>query len=262
LDTQPDRCLSQEARKTSFSTPKPASILFHSGYLTIDRRWTATEEIPGTKETNTYYSFRLPNSEVRNSCKEFFFSTLFKSQDSNYNCFRLKFLEALPDRDCKAIAKLFHDLPAGEACDHHISREDFYHALISAALRVAGTEIISEVRSSRRRVDTAALLNAEERLIIEVKHRHQRLDHSGEDSYKILTEALDEALAAIKNAAYAAPFRLPPKKITGLGVAVCGRDLFKVGFVEQSELNVIHEQEISNVSQSSETSAEDYYLGG
>jgi hypothetical protein len=70
------------------------------------------------------------------------------------------------------------------------------------ASRVAGIEIISEVQGARRRVDMAALINTGERPVIEVKHRPLRPDHRDEDRVKILTGALDEVLATVKNRLY------------------------------------------------------------
>jgi hypothetical protein len=85
------------------------------------------------------------------------------------------------------------------------------------------------------------------RLITELKYREKFLDHKEEDGKKILAKVLNEALAAVKKRKYTVPFKLPPRRIIALGVAVYGRDMVQVGFVEQSELNMIHKPEINKV---------------
>jgi hypothetical protein len=90
-----DDYLSKAIRKVDLRRPGTVPILFHSGYLTIDRYWTVPETVGGKIFNAGHFSFKFPNIEVESSYNSFLFQTIFDCDMDEYSNFRQEFLEAL-----------------------------------------------------------------------------------------------------------------------------------------------------------------------
>jgi hypothetical protein len=236
LQPRLDGYLSEEIGKVQFGKLEAVPVLFHSGYLTIDRRQRLSRVVKGIQRKVGVYSFRLPNNEVGNSYDELCLQTIFGQSSLTLINLGQKFLRAFADRDAGAIAKILGDLLSGVTYWRHKEDEAYYHSLIQIAFAAAGLETIGELSGAVGRTDIALLLPGGARAVVEIKYRSAGESPKREDIDGKLDEALGEALKAIATKDYAGPLRLAAGELVGLGVAVCGRNEVRAGFVEASRL--------------------------
>jgi hypothetical protein len=228
-----DGYTAEKIRKVELGRLKAAPVLFHSGYLTIDRVSAAGDGV--NKDKEKLYYFRLPNTEVEKSYKPYCLETVFL-QNTEFESFGPVFLQALNEKDAFAVAKILGDLLSTVTSRQHVPLESFYHAVIQSALTAVGLEVKGEPAGAKGQADMSIRLDDGRWAVVEVKYAPWREAHSEADKEKELTKALNSALKAIKDKDYAGPFRLKSKELIGLGVAVYGRDDLRAGFVEESDL--------------------------
>jgi hypothetical protein len=68
--------------------------------------------------------------------------------------------------------------------------------------------------------------------VVEVKYRKTGKNPARNAVIKALDGALVDVLEAIRAKDYAGPFKLWKGELFGMGVAICGRNLVKVGFTD------------------------------
>jgi hypothetical protein len=205
-------------------------VLFHSGYLTIDRRQWLTEVVNGILDKYEFYSFRLPNKEVRGNYNELCLQTIFDKDHVVLRALGPKFLKAFAGRDAETISKNLSDLLSGVTYWQHRDGEAYCHSLIQIAFAAAGLETIGELSGAAGRTDIALILPGGKRAVVEIKHRPARESNKRGDIDRKLDEALDEALEAIRTKDHAGPFKLAVDELIGLGVAVYGRNEVRARF--------------------------------
>ena len=175
--------------------PKGATLLFQTGYLTIDQFLKI-----GTERT---YSLRLPNLEVENSfLKDVVgaYTGLDRSQTFNYAVHAAKALYAhdVP-KFLKALKAFFADIPY-DMTDRQ--NEQMWQTICYVVLRSIGVNVNGEVKTHDGRMDMVADLPGDV-YIIEFK----------------LDRPAAEALDQIKGKDYAGKYALSGKRLTLIGIS-------------------------------------------
>jgi hypothetical protein len=216
------------------SIPNPATVLFHSGYLTIHCSETKDRKMDDNTTIQVEeYTFKIPNLEVAYG----FAFTVFRSAYDPNNKFFRSFSEKLPasllKNDSEETATQLHNLLSAIPSEQHDPSGKHYHAVIQAALIATGIEVIGQRQSSQAKSDMTAFLT-NTRVVIEVKYCKTGEKAKSKDyAKKELATALDIAAKQIRSKGYAAPFRVAGKKVICVAIAVRGRDDVAVRFLER-----------------------------
>jgi hypothetical protein len=226
---------SDQLRKVDLGNLEPVPVLFHSGYLTIDRRQSVPEIVNGKKRRKPLYFFRLPNEEVEESYEEDCFETVFGKKRRLRNL-GSDFLAALTAENAIEIAKIFEDLLSGVTYHQHMEEEKYYHSLFHVALSAAGLNVTSESAGATGRCDMVLRLPGDAIVVVEIKYYKRPEAEADADREKRLGEGVKAALKAIVEKDYAGPFWLTAKKLSGLGLAVYGRTSVRAEFTPEPGL--------------------------
>ncbi|MDR1038401.1 MAG: ATP-binding protein [Deltaproteobacteria bacterium] len=230
-----DSYLSLEIQTTDLGKISPAPILFHSGYLTIDRRIHLEIPFQDDMVNQEAFIFKIPNREVGISFKAFIFGQIFDRPFAYYQIFTKNLIIALLNKDSQKIADLLHDLLSGITSKQHTAEEKYYHSLFHAAFVGAGIEVLSETGSSDGQADMSLFLENKIRVVIELKYRRSKdseVEGESERSRRALSSALDDAENAIITKDCPGPFRANAKKIICLALAVRGRNEVAARFLD------------------------------
>jgi hypothetical protein len=198
-------------------------VLFHSGYLTIDRIIYVDRTVNGKTVQEKSFSFRIPNLEIALNFRESFFQSAFDLGNAEFNDFAENLPKAFLNRDSEKTASLLHDLLAGIASVAHKPSEKFYHSVIQAALLAAGIEVLSEVRSGHGRSDMVVFLDDRVRVVIELKYLLANESDGKDDavpSEKDFAASLDAAEKQIRDRDYSAAHRLPAREVICLAMTI------------------------------------------
>ncbi|MDR1872517.1 MAG: ATP-binding protein [Deltaproteobacteria bacterium] len=204
----------------------PASLLFQTGYLTIDKI--------NIRNKITYYNFKVPNSELSgefyNGLSEALFKLLVKDSDIEIKALKLK--EALMNRDAESltniIGALYAELPAVLHPDEEYRRkESFYHSLFWAYCLGLLKSSRAEEQGYIGNPDLTLCLNQETYAIIEMKY--ERLDDK-KKSDTVLNSKANEALKSIHDKNYGEQYRRQGLKVIAVGVGIYGRGEVKAIF--------------------------------
>jgi hypothetical protein len=217
-----------ETRKAELSTLKPVPVLFHSGYLTIDKPVTIIEKKDKKIIKKKGYSFKIPNTEVGEDFEFNLFLYAFDPPNNFFGKFATDLPVALLKNDPEETALHLHNLLSAIASEQHEPSEKHYHAVMQAAFIATGLEIIGQTSSSYGNSDIA-VFHKNIRFVMEVKYCKAG---NKAKSQKDLDAALDKAVEQIREKDYAAPFRPTGKKVIGVAIAVRGRDEVAVRFIE------------------------------
>ncbi|MDR1036046.1 MAG: AAA family ATPase [Deltaproteobacteria bacterium] len=239
-----------EITDAELSVLKPVPVLFHSGYLTIDRPMTKDEiiqykidnkELPDNKDLlfaeddddEQKFILKISNREVAKGFEYALFHSAFDQKDKFFGNFAKKLPVALLNNNSKKTASLFHDLLAAISFEQHEPSEKHYHAVLQAAIIATGLEVIGQASGSQGKSDMSAFFK-NTRVVIEVKYCRtgQNFAVDINQAEKELAAALDKAADQIKSKDYAAPFRVAGKNLVGVAIAVRGRDEVAVRFIE------------------------------
>ncbi|MDR1036142.1 MAG: AAA family ATPase [Deltaproteobacteria bacterium] len=221
-----DSYFSEEIETAGLGKILPAPVLFHSGYLTIDKQVFVETSLQLGIVKEEAFIFKIPNMEVEKSFKAFIFGEIFETPPAYYQLFTKNIINALLNKDSQKIANLLHDLLAGITFKQHSAEEKFYHSLFHAAFVGAGIEILSDTGSSDGLADISLFLENKIRVVIELKYRRAKDsadEEESERSGRALSSALDDAENALFTKDYPGPFRANAKKIICLALAVRGR---------------------------------------
>ncbi|MDR1037370.1 MAG: AAA family ATPase [Deltaproteobacteria bacterium] len=213
---------------------KPATLLFYSGFLTVDHSEIKNQKVDDTKTIPVEeYTFRIPNLEVASVFASTVFGSIFGQQDRFFSNFVAKLPVALLTKDSDETASLLHKLLSAIALQQHERSKKNYHAVIQGAFIAAGIEVIDQTHSLLWKSGMAKFLKKSP-VGIEVRCvKTDKKDAESKDHVKKgLAAALEKAADQIRLKYYAAPFRVAGKKITGLAIAVRGRDRVVVRFIE------------------------------
>jgi hypothetical protein len=234
LNSYPSRYI----RKVELGRLEAVPVLFHSGYLTIDRLFLDDIIIEGEPAKEEKFTFKIPNREVALDYKAFCFQQIFDKTHEDFISFSENLRYSLHKKDSEKMAQILSGLLFGIVHRHHEPDESFYHSMFQTAFIAAGLEAISEREGSRGNSDIAIILDGRVRVVTELKYvqTDEKAAKSGTDrAKKELAVALDKAENAIKEKNYAGPFKLTASEIICLALAVRGRDEVAVRFLTPDE---------------------------
>jgi phosphoglycolate phosphatase-like HAD superfamily hydrolase len=214
--------LSEEVRKTDLTRLKAVPVLFHSGYLTIDKVANAVVTNPVTGEEGVVDSnfFRLPNFEVSNSYLKDCFNVVFGSLSVKELEFKREALEkAFLARDAGTVGAVIEGFLSKVTYHQNAGDERTFHSHVQLILTVMGFDAKSEEPGAAGRLDLHVELPDRVHVIIELKYRQARDELSPEEENEVLAslmlstlekEVLDQVLAdaAKKRMGRAEVFRL------------------------------------------------------
>ncbi|MDR1042133.1 MAG: ATP-binding protein [Deltaproteobacteria bacterium] len=239
-----DGYLSEDVKKADIGKLEAVPVLFHSGYLTIDKK-SLVDSSAKTAEGDTVqvvsFTFRPPNLDVELSYNSTCFKDLFERDGKYFNKFSIDMKNAIPKKDCETVSHMLEGLLTGITHRQRKPEEAYYHSLFQAAFIAAGIEVLGEPAGSRGQADMAVFLDGRIRVVIELKYRkaddlNDKSD--GVRAEKELSAALDEAEKAIRDKRYDWIFRFSANEIIPMALAVCGRDRVTARFIE-SQATVI-----------------------
>jgi hypothetical protein len=206
-----------------------ASVLFHSGYLTIQDIVVSPE-----KSDEDIYRLNLPNLEVEESYQATLLEPMFG--ETLLNRIVKDLYRALLSQDTDNIKKIFEGIFSTVSNRQHMSYERYYHSLIHVALFVAGVKVRSESSGSEGDSDLVCEFQ-NQILVIEVKYRKVLDSHTETDREKELSAGIKEAFNSITEKDYIGPFRLEGKEIKALAIAVYGRNSVRAAYMQDLSLD-------------------------
>ncbi|MDR1039828.1 MAG: hypothetical protein LBR80_06585 [Deltaproteobacteria bacterium] len=199
-----DGYLSQDIKKAAIGRLEAVPVLFHSGYLTIDKEIledSSAKNSEGETVQVESFAFRIPNLEVGLYYRYFCFSEIFGRDGKYFNKFSMDLKNSLLKMDQEGSSSLLEALLSGITHRQHKPDEGYYHSLLQAAFAAAGVEVLGEPAGSRGQADMAVFLDGRIRVVIELKYRQADGTISdGDRPARALSAALDEAEAAIRDA--------------------------------------------------------------
>jgi hypothetical protein len=187
--------LSQEVRKPDLTGLQAVPVLFHSGYLTVDRTVSTTKinEITNKKEETISYFFRLPNNEVSSSYYNDCFNVIFNRKIDKDFVRELKekrasLTEAFLTKNAQTVEVILKDLFATLTYHQRMEGEKIYHAYIHLILLIFEFDVYSEIPTSEGRLDLYVRLPDNIFVIIEIKHHQTQNKLTKNEENKLLAQ--------------------------------------------------------------------------
>jgi hypothetical protein len=207
-----------ELTKSELTHLEAAPVLFHSGYLTIDKVNEISRKNKGIqKEDEKSYSFKFPNYEVASSyardCLNILFN--FKSFDKTLQTKGTELQKAFLAGDGKAVSDIITWFFSTINCYQRPDSETSFHSLIQMLLSVMGFEVLSEIPGATSRLDLCLKLSDQVYLIIELKYCPTK--------GKLTKKEKNRALATM--AMLALPKKEQDKCLADLVIAKVGNDI-------------------------------------
>jgi hypothetical protein len=174
LEPNLDSYVSTDVSKSELNQLQAVPVLFHSGYLTLDKISMIATNNHNTNETNLqrYYSFRLPNFEVSSCYYADCFSVIFGLDSID----KLKTKgDELKGAFLARNESMVRDILSG--CLRPVSyhqrdrNEKTFHSYIQLILSSMGFNVLSELSGADNRLDLCLILPDDAYLIIELKYR-------------------------------------------------------------------------------------------
>ncbi len=179
---------------TSFhaSALDPISVLFQTGYLTIDH----------FDKTYRQYVLRYPNQEVRFSMQQHLLLVYQEKYPGNALAPVVAMAKALAVKDIEKVVATLNSLFASIPYDlWQKENEHFYHALVHLIFSLLGTYIRSEVHTSQGRCDA----------LVENEHYIYAFEFK-------LDGSAEAALQQIREKGYLAPYQDSEKEKVAVGI--------------------------------------------
>jgi hypothetical protein len=165
--------LSDEVRKSDLAQLQPGPVLFHSGYLTLDKIkiTEVIEPATGKKRLEERYAFRFPNYEVSSSYHRDCFKVVFgleSYETLNANGVRLR--RAILSRDAGTVEEVLSGLISKLSYHQRPGDEKIFHAVVQMILVALGFKVRSELPGFKGRLDLLVELPNKVYAIIELKY--------------------------------------------------------------------------------------------
>ncbi|MDR1297453.1 MAG: AAA family ATPase [Deltaproteobacteria bacterium] len=169
-----DSYLSDELKKTELTGLKTTPVLFHSGYLTVDKISNVSIPNPATGlgVIMDSYSFKLPNSEVSTSYYRDCFSIVFGVEPNKGVALakRSELLEGFLTKDAKKVSEVFNFFLTKISYYQRPKNEKEFHKFVQLILVGMNFKILSEIPGYANRLDLYCFLSDDVSLIIELKY--------------------------------------------------------------------------------------------
>jgi hypothetical protein len=251
-----DSSSARQIRKTELSNITLVPVMFHSGYLTIEKKTAITQIINNVKIEEEAFTFRTPNKEVASNSIESIFLDIFKPDDKNLSDLSENLPTALLNRNSDEVVRLLHDLLISISFHQHppsrhdeansgFESERVYHVILHASFLSAGFNVMSEASGGEGRSDITLFLNDDVYIVIELKccalsrlsrvawqDAAEKISADEKMREKEISAALDIAEDQIRKRDYAGPYRAMRHKVICMALAIRGRTDVAVRFVE------------------------------
>ncbi|MDR1167012.1 MAG: ATP-binding protein [Deltaproteobacteria bacterium] len=238
-----DSYTTEELTESKLNQLEPAPVLFHSGYLTIDRKKDAlinfNQKIDmfnmDEEESIEVFFLKIPNKEVKTTYKEYCFRTIFGSGYKDIQGLGAELVYAFSNKRSEEITILLDKIFGNITYWRRIAREKYYHGIVHASLLAAGLRVESEKLGRLGRSDLVVILPDKKYVIIEIKYL-RNIENNIQSS---LIDALDGALEQIEMTDYSGPYRiLNPTEIIGLGIVFYGKNMVAAKFWKGRDLRL------------------------
>ncbi|MDR2437583.1 MAG: AAA family ATPase [Endomicrobium sp.] len=144
-------------------------ILFHSGYLTIDKTITNTSGMD--REGELSYSLRLPNHEVGFSYYNYIFNELFKPKNLEELKTNGKFLrEALLQKNADKISLIFYDFLGRTSFYQRPDGEKNFNTFVQFILFALGFDVKIEKHETQGRLELCFEIDYKVYAIFAIRH--------------------------------------------------------------------------------------------
>jgi hypothetical protein len=256
----------RQVTKSELSGVGLVPVLFHSGYLTIDKVIGIPRLAKNILVQDYAYTFTTPNSEVDLYLKGDIFTDIFKKEKKYISDLSENLPTALFQKNHQEIIRMFHNIFVSISYRQHPTAkqteqpdapakrsyaEKFYHTILHSSLLSAGFRILSEPSSAEGRSDITLFLRNDVCVVIELKYSYRR--KTGKNAVwgtgearkrakqkakdKELSAALDSAEEQIRGKDYAGPYRAARWEVICLAVAIRGRTQVAARFVDTENAN-------------------------
>jgi hypothetical protein len=177
LQTIPTR----QIRSTDLSDLTIESVLFHSGYLTIDGNTTITTIKNLKKFDEDAFTFKTPNKEISFNSKVSIIKSFFKIKDRNLADLTKNLPIALLNKNSDEIVRMVHNLLISlsfpqhqaylqDAHSRNLDSEHIFHAILYVSLLSAGFNVLGETSRGKGRSDITLFLQNNVCVVIELKY--------------------------------------------------------------------------------------------
>ncbi|MDR1656916.1 MAG: ATP-binding protein [Deltaproteobacteria bacterium] len=242
--------LVDDVDKTEIGDLRPVSVLFQTGYLTIDTITTKTTDIiksDGSKsvKSNTYYSLKIPNDEVLGSYKSGLFKNIFPLLSDwgvKVSC-RDNITNSIKAKNATELTEIFQAQLARIPYTQHSDRtkmwkyepklgEFFFQAVFLSFLDGLGLRVIPEPMSSRGRSDIDIFLDENIYVIFELKYIPKEIkeDMLPENIYKNMDKKADEAIAQVFKTLQDKKYKNQASQVLVAGLVVYDKDIVYIKF--------------------------------
>jgi hypothetical protein len=170
IDLKLDSYLATTVRKSELTQLETAPVLFHSGYLTIDK----TLKIPGLdykskKKFLRGYSFRLPNYEVSSSYYDECFK-LLRLSTLELTAKKEELLSAFKAKDGQTVSSILSSYFGAVTFYQKPKSESSFHVFVQLILKAMDFTVDSELAGAAGRLDIGVRLSNHSYLIIELRY--------------------------------------------------------------------------------------------
>ncbi|MDR0620710.1 MAG: AAA family ATPase [Deltaproteobacteria bacterium] len=162
---------SDELRKAELTHLQALPVLFHSGYLTIDKIMSAPSINAKTKKSSQdeFYTFKYPNFEVSGAYREDIYYVIFGADSKNPITKGKEILGAILTKNAEALETIFSNYFSSISYHQRPTSEKTFHAYVHFILTVAGFKVRSELPGAKVRLDFLVELEDRVYVIIELK---------------------------------------------------------------------------------------------
>ncbi|MDR2437124.1 MAG: AAA family ATPase, partial [Endomicrobium sp.] len=207
-----------ELKKSDLNQLEAVPVLFHSGYLTIDK--TITNTLVNDSKSEFSYSFRFPDYEVCST----YYSDLFDLilQPERHDEFRTngKILrEAIFKKNAKTISLIFTEYLARIAYFQRPEDEKTYNAFVEFILSALGFDVKIEIPGKNGRMDLYFKLKDNVYAIASLRHVSKKKKLTKADEMAVLARLATKNLTAPIKSKYivaAVEAKLGPRKVNKL----------------------------------------------
>jgi hypothetical protein len=246
--------LAKDVDNTEIADLRPVSILFQTGYLTIDTITTIPKnnlESINSKfgKNKTYYSLKIPNEEVFDSYTSALFNNLFPllSDDDEKDYCRDNINNSIKARNATELTEIFQAHLAKIPYTQHADRtkkwkyipklgEFFFQAVFLSFFVGLGLRVIPEPMSSRGRSDIDIFLDENIFAVFELKYlpNESKEDKLPENLEKTMDKKADEAINQVFNNLQNKKYKNQASIIITAGIVIYDRDIVVVKFADNT----------------------------
>jgi hypothetical protein len=244
-----DNVLEDDVDKIEIGDLRPISVLFQTGYLTIDALIIKTAEIHKTEgsiflKSENYYSLKIPNNEVLHSYTNVLFKNLFpllSDDDAKVSC----------RNNITNSIKEINDTELSEILEAHLARipytqddyrtrmwkfdpkqgEIFFQAVFLHFFVGLGLRVIPESISSRERSGIDIFIGDNTYVVFELKYlpkesKKEKFSKNIEKAMdKMADEAISQAFSQVSATLQNEEYKNKASKIITAGIVIYDRDI-------------------------------------